>query len=171
MRPIDFSPRTAARDVVYLLGTADNDPSIRPSTSAAPAEAQGRTRIERGHAYVRYERALAGKTIRLAHHAYDVTGIGHDQAGMFGSLCGRRAIFGTDRVGREHCGVCRDHERKELTWSSNTTSHAQSTVRGLPSRHARRWEHVSGQAATYPDHPIRFIVPSAPGGGPEQWRD
>jgi tripartite-type tricarboxylate transporter receptor subunit TctC len=26
---------------------------------------------------------------------------------------------------------------------------------------------VSGQAATYPDHPIRFIVPSAPGGGPD----
>jgi hypothetical protein len=89
----------AARDVVYLLGTADNDPKHPALDKRCPAEAQGRTRIERGHAYVRYERALAGKTIRLAHHAYDVTGIGHDQAGMFGSQCGRRAIFGTDRAG------------------------------------------------------------------------
>jgi hypothetical protein len=84
----------AARDVVYLLGTADNDPNHRVLDKRCPAEAQGRTRIERGLAYVRYERMLADKRVPLRHHAFEVIGIGHDQAGMFGSRCGVEAVFG-----------------------------------------------------------------------------
>ncbi|HEX2831074.1 MAG TPA: hypothetical protein VHP37_32365 [Burkholderiales bacterium] len=85
----------AARDVLYLLGTADNDPNHRALDKRCAAAAQGRTRIERGLSYVRYERWLAAERMAtLRHHAYEVIGVSHDQAGMFGSQCGREALFG-----------------------------------------------------------------------------
>lgn len=101
----------AARDVVYLLGTADNDPNHRALDKRCPAEAQGRTRIERGLGYVRYERKLATEPAKLRHRAYEVVGIGHDQAGMFGSQCGVQAVFGT-RAANTKGAACVEIERK-----------------------------------------------------------
>ena len=101
----------AARSVVYLLGTADNDPNHRALDKRCPAEAQGRTRIERGLAYVRYERLLAGERIALRHRAYEVLGIGHDQAGMFGSQCGVEAVFGAPGA-KTKGAACVEIERK-----------------------------------------------------------
>ena len=85
--------RYAYRAVTYLLGTADNDPNHRVLDKSCPAQAQGPTRLARGHAYTRYERVLAGKAARIHHLAYEVNGVGHDQAGMFGSVCGLMALF------------------------------------------------------------------------------
>ena len=88
--------RYAYRAVTYLLGTADNDPNHRVIDKSCPAQAQGATRLARGRAYVRYERLLAGKAARIHHLAYEVNGVGHDQAGMFGSTCGLMALFQAD---------------------------------------------------------------------------
>ena len=88
--------RYAYRAVTYLLGTADNDPNHRVIDKSCPAQAQGATRLARGRAYMRYERVLAGKAARIHHLAYEVNGVGHDQAGMFGSTCGLMALFQAD---------------------------------------------------------------------------
>ena len=85
--------RYAYRAVTYLLGTADNDPRHRVLDKSCPAQAQGPTRLARGRAYLRYERALAGKATRIHHLAYEVNGVGHDQAKMFGSVCGLMTLF------------------------------------------------------------------------------
>ncbi|MGE8641762.1 MAG: hypothetical protein ACN6PR_24100, partial [Achromobacter sp.] len=46
--------RYAARDVIYLLGGADNNPEHRLLDKTCGAEAQGATRLARGTAYVQY---------------------------------------------------------------------------------------------------------------------
>src|SRR3546814_17828362 len=53
--------RYAARDVVYLLGSADNNPEDHDLDKPCGAEAQGATRLSRGLGYLRYERPLAGR--------------------------------------------------------------------------------------------------------------
>ena len=88
--------RYAYRAVTYLLGTADIDPNHRVLDKSCPAQAQGPTRFARGRAYTRYERVLAGKAARIHHLAYEVNGVGHDQAKMFGSACGLMALFQAD---------------------------------------------------------------------------
>jgi hypothetical protein len=89
--------RYARREVVYLAGSADNDPDHRLLDKACGAEAQGPTRLERARGYWRYERHLASanpRALPAAHQAYEVIGVGHNQAGMFGSRCGQHALFG-----------------------------------------------------------------------------
>ena len=88
--------RYAARDVVYLLGDRDNDPRHPSMDKRCGAQTQGASRLERGHAYLRYERHLAQGRVKLAHRAYEVAGIGHDEQGMFSSTCAARVIFGSD---------------------------------------------------------------------------
>ena len=85
--------RYTYRALTYLLGTADNDPDHRVLDKSCPAQAQGPTRLARGRAFMRYERLLAGKAARIHHLAYQVNGVGHDQAAMFGSVCGLMTLF------------------------------------------------------------------------------
>lgn len=86
--------RYAARDVTYLLGTADNDPEHRSIDKLCGARAQGSFRLERGRNYIRYERHLAGSNIQLNRRTFEVIDVDHDQARMFGSSCGARLLFG-----------------------------------------------------------------------------
>ena len=97
--------RYALRDVTYLLGEKDNDPAYRSLDKRCGAKAQGASRLERGLAYLRYERHLAGSRTKLVHRGYEVLGIAHDQKGMFGSACGARAIFAQSgaAVGAAQC--------------------------------------------------------------------
>lgn len=88
--------RYARRAVTYLLGTADNNPDHRVLDRSCPAMAQGSTRLERGRAFLRYERFLAGKTARGHHLAYEVNDVGHDQSRMFGSVCGVMTLLQTE---------------------------------------------------------------------------
>jgi hypothetical protein len=60
---------------------------------------------------VRYERKLAGPQVKLRHRAYEVVGVGHDQAGMFGSQCGVEAVFGA-RLADTTGAACVEIERK-----------------------------------------------------------
>ena len=86
--------RYAARDVTYLLGTADNDPEHRSIDKLCGAGAQGSFRLERGRNYIRYERHLAGSSVKLNRGAFEVIDVDHDQARMFGSKCGAALLFG-----------------------------------------------------------------------------
>nr|WP_306855292.1 hypothetical protein [Cupriavidus necator] len=99
--------RYAGRQVTYLAGTEDNDPNHRVLDKACGAEAEGPTRLQRARGYLRYERYLASPGMVLRHQAYEVVGVGHDQARMFGSQCGARAVFGMAESANSDGAACR----------------------------------------------------------------
>lgn len=80
-----------ARDVVYLLGTADNDPQHHQLDRSCAGQAQGASRFDRGTRYFSYlsSRPHNKGTQRLL----EVPGIGHHSTRMFSSACGRAALF------------------------------------------------------------------------------
>lgn len=84
------------RDVIYLLGTADNDPRHKELDQGCSAEAEGPTRYQRGMAFYRY---LRGRHPDLQHKLWEVPGVAHNGAKMFASYCGEAALL--DRPG---CG-------------------------------------------------------------------
>ncbi|SCU95229.1 conserved hypothetical protein [Cupriavidus necator] len=99
--------RYAGRQVTYLAGTEDNDPNHRVLDKACGAEAEGPTRLQRARGYLRYERYLASPGLVIRHQAYEVVGVGHDQARMFGSQCGARAVFGMAETANPDGAACR----------------------------------------------------------------
>lgn len=100
--------RYAARDITYLLGTADNDPEHRALDKTCGARAGGAHRLERGRNYIRYERYLAGSTVKLNRRAYEVVDVDHDQARMFGSRCGAALLFGMAETKNSGGAACRE---------------------------------------------------------------
>ncbi|MNT29865.1 hypothetical protein D3C72_1656280 [compost metagenome] len=93
--------------MTYLAGTEDNDPNHRVLDKACGAEAEGPTRLQRARGYLRYERYLASPGLVIRHQAYEVVGVGHDQAHMFGSQCGAKAVFGLPESANKEGAVCR----------------------------------------------------------------
>ncbi len=81
----------AAREVVYLLGTADTDPNHPALDRSCMAEAQGPYRYARGTVYVAYMHQRHPKG--LNHVLLPVPGVAHDGGRMFGSACGLAALF------------------------------------------------------------------------------
>lgn len=100
--------RYAARDVTYLLGTADNDPEHRSIDKLCGARAQGGFRLARGRNYIRYERHLAGADVKLNRRAFEVIDVDHDQARMFGSKCGASLLFGSADEKNTAGAACRE---------------------------------------------------------------
>lgn len=101
--------RYAARDVIYLLGGADNNPEHRLLDKTCGAEAQGATRLARGTAYVQYEYLLAArgaKPVPLHRTTFEVGGVGHDNKGMFGSVCGAQALLGSGAQAGDRAAAC-----------------------------------------------------------------
>ena len=101
--------RYAARDVVYLLGSADNNPEGRGLDKHCGAMAQGATRLSRGQDYLRYDHLLANRgnqPIKLMHVQQHVMKVGHDAAGMFRSECGTRALLGDDAQAADRAATC-----------------------------------------------------------------
>jgi hypothetical protein len=86
-----------ARDVTYLLGTADTNPNHPVLDKTCMGEAEGPYRYARGTAYFRYMK-LRHPT-GFAHRLLEVPGVGHNGDGMFNSVCGLAALY--DRPG---CG-------------------------------------------------------------------
>ncbi|HET8995999.1 MAG TPA: hypothetical protein VFN42_04965, partial [Acetobacteraceae bacterium] len=84
-----------ARDVIYLLGTADTNPRQPALDRSCMAEAQGPNRLARGLAYVRYLRGHGGSAFHQ--HVLLVPGVGHNARRMLTSACGLAALF--DRPG------------------------------------------------------------------------
>ncbi|MGO8919280.1 MAG: hypothetical protein ACLQJR_25545 [Stellaceae bacterium] len=81
-----------ARDVIYLLGTADTDPRHPALDKSCMAEAQGAYRLARGLSYVAY---LRRRHPALAQRLWTVPGIGHDGDKILTSACGLAALFDT----------------------------------------------------------------------------
>ena len=91
---LDLARRYARRDVTYLLGGEDTDPRAPHLDTTCAAAAQGASRRERGERYTRYLQLLLGAEIGQRHRHYIVPGVGHDHAGIFGSPCGLRQLYG-----------------------------------------------------------------------------
>ena len=88
------------RDVVYLLGTADNDPNADAVGQSCTYKSQGATRLERGHAYFRYVTAAAEAAhLPQRHRLFEVPGVAHRTYAMYHSACGLAAVF--DKSGCE----------------------------------------------------------------------
>jgi len=112
--PASLYVRYAARDVVYLLGSADNNPEDYGLDKRCGAEAQGATRLSRGLGYVRYDRVLASRgnrPVALLHEHQQVMGVGHESAAMFGSLCGTRALLGDEARTATSAAACQPVDR------------------------------------------------------------
>lgn len=86
LEPIYF-----ARDITYLLGTADTDANDTDLDKSCAGEAQGQTRLDRGEGFFRYAK------LHHADPAYQrfwlVPKVGHDATKMFNSSCGIAALF------------------------------------------------------------------------------
>lgn len=93
--PAALEAAYAARDVVYLLGTADTDPAQSALDRSCAAEAQGPFRYARGMSYAlaMQRRHPDGPAVRVL----QVLGVGHSGEAMFTSTCGLAALF--DRPG------------------------------------------------------------------------
>ncbi|MGF6654208.1 pimeloyl-ACP methyl ester carboxylesterase [Paraburkholderia youngii] len=90
-----------AQDIVYLLGTADNDPNHKQLDRSCGAEAEGPTRLARGLSYVAWLRAQSGGHSGgdFSQRVVEVPGVGHSSTRMYASTCGIAALF--DRAGCE----------------------------------------------------------------------
>lgn len=85
----------AARDVVYLLGTADIDPHHPDLETSCAAEAEGAYRLVRGTNYFAYLKSR--HPTAFAQRLAFVPGVAHQGGRMFNSACGLAALF--DRPG------------------------------------------------------------------------
>ncbi len=96
-RARNFERAYAAREVIYLMAAADDDPKDLGMDRGCEAEAQGPDRFARGRAHMRYMRARhpAG----LNHRLWEVPGVAYHTLQVFTSPCGQAAI--RDRGG---CG-------------------------------------------------------------------
>lgn len=75
--------RYAGRDVTYLVGERDRHPGSRVMDHSCGAQAQGRDRVERQLAYLRYEAFLARQwAVPVEHRQFVLPGIGHDAGRM-----------------------------------------------------------------------------------------
>nr|WP_315418462.1 hypothetical protein [uncultured Pseudomonas sp.] len=86
--------RYAARDITYLVGAQDNNPTSRVLDSSCGASYQGGTRLDRQLNYVSYEQFLASQwQIPLRHPQHTIPGIGHNAARLLGDKAVARMLF------------------------------------------------------------------------------
>ena len=83
--------RYVARDIIYLLGTADIDPHEKDLDTSCAGEAQGPTRYARGHGFFSLLQAREGA--KLHQRLYDIPGAGHSGRRMLTSACAVAAMF------------------------------------------------------------------------------
>ncbi|MGE0726079.1 MAG: hypothetical protein AB7O45_17015 [Alphaproteobacteria bacterium] len=89
----DMARRFLGHDLVILLGGADDDPRHRFLDRSCAAALQGPHRLARGLTYSAYLTSWANESAPR-HRVLVVPGVGHDNKAMFGSACGRDALFG-----------------------------------------------------------------------------
>ena len=83
--------RYAARDIVYLAGGDDTDPNHRLLNKTCAAEAQGPTRLARMLFFLADMKQRDGAALRQP--MWVIPGVAHNEARVFGSPCGRAALF------------------------------------------------------------------------------
>ena len=82
----------AAQDIIYLLGTLDNDPGADGLARSCAAEREGPSRYVRGQSFLAI---LLQRHPETTQHIVSVPGVGHHSPAMYASPCGRAAVFGT----------------------------------------------------------------------------
>lgn len=82
------------RRVVYLLGTADNDPDHDLLDKDCASKLQGDHRLERGTVFFNYLQHFYGPGILKQQKVVFVPGVGHSGKGMFTSTEGVQELFG-----------------------------------------------------------------------------
>jgi pimeloyl-ACP methyl ester carboxylesterase len=92
--------RYARRDVAYLVGSNDNDPNHRFLDKSCAGEAQGLNRLTRMKFFLADMRRRDSDVLR--HHMWIIDASAHNEARVFGSACGRAALFGN--------GICSEAE-------------------------------------------------------------
>lgn len=85
------------RDVVYLLGTNDDNPDDEDLDQSCEANAQGRSRLARGASYFAY---LQKEHPGVRHRLQLVYGVHHNARAMFTSACGLAALFDVAECGQ-----------------------------------------------------------------------
>ncbi|MDE2428731.1 MAG: hypothetical protein KGM99_08390 [Burkholderiales bacterium] len=98
--------RAAARKIIYLAGTKDNNPAHRLLDKSCAAEAQGSNRLERALAYWHYEISLAGQSRSIQHQYFEVNGVAHQQEKMFNAVCAAKALFDVDTDASADAASC-----------------------------------------------------------------
>jgi pimeloyl-ACP methyl ester carboxylesterase len=83
--------RYVARDIIYLVGGADNDPNHRVLNKSCAGEAQGPHRLAR---MLFFFADMRQREPAVKHPMWVVDGAAHNEAAVFGSPCGRAALFG-----------------------------------------------------------------------------
>jgi hypothetical protein len=83
--------RYVARDLVYLVGGEDSDPNHRVLNKSCAGEAQGPHRLARMRFFFADMRQ---RDPGVKHPMWVVDGAAHNEAAVFGSTCGRTALFG-----------------------------------------------------------------------------
>jgi hypothetical protein len=90
----ELEHRYAARDIVYLVGGDDTDPNHRVLDKSCAGEAQGPNRLARMQFFVaEMTRRNAGI---FKQHMWVIPGAAHNEAKVFGSVCGRAVLFGDE---------------------------------------------------------------------------
>ena len=84
----------AQRDVVYLLGSEDNNPNSSSLGKSCRAMFQGSQRLERGTIFYNYLEDFYGYKL---HTKVIVPGVGHNSRSMFNSAQGREVLFDCTR--------------------------------------------------------------------------
>ena len=83
--------RYVARDIVYLVGGDDSDPNHRVLNKSCAGEAQGPHRLARMRSFVA---DMQRRDPDVKHPMRIIDGAAHNEAAVFGSTCGRAALFG-----------------------------------------------------------------------------
>ena len=83
--------RYAGLDLIYLLGTSDNDPNHWELDRSCSGEAEGPDRYARGLNFFHYMQARDAAILRQ--RLWSAPGAAHDPFAVFGSPCGRAALF------------------------------------------------------------------------------
>lgn len=93
LRPEQVKARYGGREVVYLLGERDDDPDGDNLDGSCAAMMQGRSRLERGRAFLRHLVDVYGEQIRDRHRLEIVPRLGHEGARILRSRKGLRWLF------------------------------------------------------------------------------
>ena len=88
----DLEARYIKRDVIYLLGLADNDPDNASLDKSCAARAQGPNRVARMMNYIAEMQRRHPDD--FTHALVTVPGIAHEGRKMFESPCGQALLFG-----------------------------------------------------------------------------
>lgn len=97
----ELTARYAARNVIYLLGEEDDDPSSPYLDVSCAAMHQGAHRLERGLLFYQHLLDRFGSGIRSTHEGAVVAGVDHNPYYMLRSDCALAHLFGREELAAE----------------------------------------------------------------------